>query len=295
MKMKDFFKKFGIGAGIGMSMIIPGISGGTAAVIFGFYEELISAINHLRYEFKKSFTFLLPIVLGALLAIAMMYFPIKYALEYAPLPTMLLFVGLMIGSIPKLVKDGRRNGFHRRNIFSITIPFIFVIAICFIPSFSDVNLDKNMPIYGYILLVMMGILSSCALVVPGISGSMLLFIFGYYKPILDSVSGLATDFGHSLVVLLCFALGILIGFFGIARIMKFFLSRFPRGTYWVIIGFVLATIPAIFITFDYSILSNKSIHIFVGVVLCISGAIFSFIMVKIANKKRVEDDLCESR
>ncbi|MDE7306865.1 MAG: DUF368 domain-containing protein [Clostridia bacterium] len=80
MKIKDFFIRVGQGAAIGVSMIIPGVSGGTMAVLMNVYDKLISAISNLRKDFKNSFFFLLPIVIGALLAVCAMYFHIKYAL-----------------------------------------------------------------------------------------------------------------------------------------------------------------------------------------------------------------------
>lgn len=285
MKAKKFLTRFGIGACIGIAMIIPGISGGTVAVMFGIYDKLICVVNSLRCEFKKSFSYLFPIVIGAIIAVAAMYFPLRYALEYAPLPTVLLFVGLMIGSIPKLIKEGLRNGLSKLNVISVLIPFVSVVGICFIPSLGNVNLGADMPIYGYILLVFVGMLASCALVVPGVSGFMLLLIFGYYKPLLDTVSAIITSLGHSLIVLLLFALGIVIGFFFIAKLMKMFLSKFPRGTYWAIIGFVFGSIPAVFITFDYSAAKLGMIQIIVGILLCVLGSVCSYILMKVADKK----------
>lgn len=174
------------------------MSGGTVAVMFGIYEKLINAVSNLRREFNASALYLLPVFLGAVVAVAAMYFPIRYALEYVPLPTVLLFTGLMAGSVPKLVGDGLRNGFCKYNVLSVVLPLAVVVGICFIPSIGDVDLGANMPAYGYALLVLIGMLASCALVVPGISGSMLLLIFGYYKPILDAVSGIRRRYCFSL-------------------------------------------------------------------------------------------------
>ena len=172
--MKEFFKKTGIGAVIGVAMIIPGVSGGTLAVLLNVYDKLISAISDLRKDFKNSVAFLFPILLGAALAVAAMYFPLKYALKYAPFPTVMLFAGLMVGSCPKLIKDGVKNGFKPFNVASILIPLAVVIGICFIPELGKADLSTEMPVYGYFLLIIIGAVASCALVVPGVSGSMLL-------------------------------------------------------------------------------------------------------------------------
>lgn len=282
MAIKNFFLNIARGAGIGVAMIIPGVSGGTVAVLLNIYDKIIDAINSLRKEFKKSVLFLLPILLGAALAVCAAYFPLKYALKYAPLPTVLLFAGLMTGSLPKTLKDGIKKGFKKFNIASVLIPLAVVIGICFIPGLGDADLSADMPVYGYFLLVLIGMLGSCALVIPGVSGSMLLLIFGYYNAILNTVSALKDSFGHSLLVLALFAAGIIVGFFTIAKIMKLFLSKFPRGTTWAIIGFVIGSIPAILITFPGNFKAEiaasplDSVQIAVGAILFIAGIIAAY-------------------
>lgn len=288
MKVKQFFKHFGIGAAIGVSIITPGVSGGTIAVLFKVYDKIIDAVSNLRREFKSSFLFLLPILLGAVCGLAALYFPLKYALDKAPLPTVLLFAGLMIGSLPKLFKDTLKNGITKLDSIAIILPFAVVIGICFIPGLGDVNLSASMPVYGYFLLILIGALASCALVIPGISGSMLLLIFGYYDSILNTVSALKTSFGHSLLVLALFAIGVLVGFFSIAKLMKLLLTRFPRVTYWAIIGFVLGSIPALFITFNgnFPEAPIDSIQIAAGAILCIAGIIAAYVLCSIADSRQ---------
>lgn len=276
MKVKDFFKKFGCGAVIGAAMIIPGVSGGTLAVLMNVYDKLIDAINGLRKDFKNSVLFLLPLLLGAGVAIAAMYFPLKYALKYAPLPTILLFAGLMIGSCPKLFKDTLKKGFKWTDIIAVILPFAFVLGICFIPKLGQANLGADMQVWGYFVLILIGAVASCALVIPGVSGSLLLLILGYYMPILNTVSALTTSFGHSLLVLALFAIGIILGFFSIAKLMKFLLKKFPRGTSWAIMGFVLGSIPALCFTDEFTSAHIDGVQIAVGALLCLAGIIASY-------------------
>ncbi len=293
MKVKNFFFDMARGAAIGIAMIIPGVSGGTLAVLMNVYDKLIGAISNLRRDFKNSFFFLLPILLGAAIGVIAAYFPLKYALKYAPFPTVLLFVGLMVGSCPKIIKDGIKQGFKPLNIVSIIIPLAAVIGICFIPSLGKADLSPSMQWYGYILIILIGMVGSCALVIPGVSGSMLLLILGYYEAIFDTVSALKTDFGHSVLVLFLFAAGVIIGFFSIAKLMKLFMTKFPRGTLWAIIGFVIGSIPAILITYNSNFPeqpypSLNTAHIAVGIVLCVLGIIASFALtayVEARNKK----------
>lgn len=293
MKVKEFFKNAGLGAGIGIAMIIPGVSGGTIAVLFNVYDKLIGAISDLRKDFKNSFFYLLPIVIGALVGIAAMFLPLKYAIKYAPMPTILLFAGLMVGSFPKLFKDTYKNGFKWTDIFAVVLPVAFVVGICFIPELGQADLGTEMPVWGYFVLILIGAVASCALVVPGVSGSLLLLIFGYYQPVLDTVSALLTSFGHSVLVLALFAVGLIVGFFTIAKLMKFLMKKFPRGTGWAILGFVFGSIPAIFLTEEFTTAPVDGIQIAIGAILCLAGVIASYALAAYAegrNSKKTHMD-----
>ena len=109
--MKNFFIKFKEqitnflkGMGIGAACIVPGVSGGTLAVMFNIFDKMIEAINGLFKHFKKSFLFLLPIILGIVFAIAALIIPINYAFDYIPFPIISMFAGFIIGSLPSLFK-----------------------------------------------------------------------------------------------------------------------------------------------------------------------------------------------
>lgn len=286
--MKNFFKNILYGAAIGVAMIIPGVSGGTIAVLLDIYDKLIDALGSLRKNFKENILFLIPILLGAVLAFAAMYFPLYYALIYAPLPTVLLFVGLMIGSLPKLFSESRTYGFDKLNVVSVIVPFILIIGICVSKlyiSAGSADLSAAMPLWGYFALFAVAMLASCALVVPGVSGSMLLMIFGYYDSIFETIKLLLSDFWHSALVLVIFAFGLVLGFFSIAKLMKYFLKRFPRGTHWAIVGFVLGSIPAVFIVFDYASAPLDGLQIGLGCALCVLGAVLTYALTAYMSKK----------
>ena len=287
------------GAAIGVAMIIPGVSGGTIAVLFNIYENLINAISNLKKDFKNSFLYLLPIVLGMVLAFAAMYFPLKLALKHFPVQTISLFSGLMLGSIPMLFKQSLDNGFKKVDFIAGLITFVLVIGICFIPNMGNVDLSINMPKYGYVLLFLIGILGSCALVIPGISGSMLLLIFGYYEPILDTISELTNNFTHSLAVLASVGLGIVFGFVVVAKLMNYLLTKYKRITYWAIVGFVIGSIPAIFLSYDYTDVSINAITITSSIIVFILGSILSFYLIKLSEKKtqnntNIEENVSEN-
>ena len=293
MSVKDFFKNLACGAAIGVGMIIPGVSGGTIAVLLKIYDKLIAALGSLSKNFKANIGFLLNVLLGAAIGFFAAYFPLKWALVHLPLPTVMLFAGLMAGSLPKLFKDSRRGGFTKINILSAAIPFVAVLLISVTGLYispGEADLSQSMPVWGYFAVTGVAMLASCALVIPGVSGSMLLMILGYYAPVLGLISGLGSDFGHSILVLALFAAGLVAGFFSIAKLMKFFLDRFPRGTRWAIFGFVLASVPAIFIVFDYSSSPLGKTHILIGCILCVLGAISTYALTAYADSKALKSD-----
>ncbi|MGN1060459.1 MAG: DUF368 domain-containing protein [Candidatus Coproplasma sp.] len=290
VKAKEFLLNMLKGGAIGMAIIIPGVSGGTLAVLLGIYDKIIDSISGLFKSFKKSFLFLLPILLGAVLASAALYYPLMYALQYAPFPTIMLFAGFMLGSCPDMIWTAKKDGFKKFDVASVIIPFAVVVGICFIPNMGNADLSSAMPWYGYLLLAVMGVLASCALVVPGISGSMLMLIFGYYEPLLGMISALRTDFGHSILVLAIFALGVIVGFFTIAKLMQLLLKKFHRSTMWAIVGFVLGSIPAVIITFfnNYGVAYLDTLQICLGVATFILGGVATFFLARFAAKKNTE-------
>lgn len=288
MSVKGFFKNLACGAAIGIGMIIPGVSGGTVAVLLKVYDKLIDALGNLKNNFKANAGFLANILLGAAAGFLAAYFPLEWALQKAPLPTVMLFAGLMAGSLPKLFSDSRAGGFAKINALSAAVPFAAVLLISFAGAYfslGEADLSAAMPVWGYFAVAGIAALASCALVIPGISGSMLLMILGYYNPVLGLIGGLKTDFGHCLAVLALFAAGIIIGFFSVAKLMKFLLVRFPRGTRWAIFGFVLASLPAVFIVFDYSSAPLGGVHIAAGCILFALGALGAFALSAYADKK----------
>ena len=271
---KSFFNLLK-GALIGVSMIIPGVSGGTVAVLLNIYNELIEAITNLKSSFKKSICFLAPIGIGMILAFAAMYFPLKLALKYVPLEIISLFAGLMVGSLPNLYRNALKNGYKKFDFMAIILPFITVIGICFIPGLKAVNLTSSLKPYMYIILILVGILASVALVVPGTSGSMLLLILGFYEPLLNTISGIKTAPIHSILVLCLFIIGLLIGFFTIARLMKYLLNKIPRIITWIIFGFVVGSIIAIYLSLDYKMINIDVIGIVLSILLVFVGMFLS--------------------
>ena len=287
-----FFLDIARGVGIGTAFIIPGFSGGSVAAILGIYEKLVGAIADIFKDFKKSFLTILPIFIGMVMGILALIFPLSYFLNAFPLPTVALFVGLAIGGMPS-VTDNMKGRIKFANIVALLIPLLLALSLSFIPIGEDVDLF-NLNFGGYALLFLVGIIGSAALVIPGISGSMLLLIFGYYNPILK----LATehllrgqDLFVSVAVLATVGTGIIFGFIAISVIMKRLLKNHKRQTYFAIFGFIVGSLPSVFIStakdagYTLDTLPRSVWHWIAFAALLLVGIALSLSLVLLAKRK----------
>ena len=175
--IKDFLK----GILIGIANIIPGVSGGTMAVSMGIYDQLISAITGLRKNLKRSLRILLPIVLGAVAGIACLSFVITYLLENFPLQTSTLFIGLILGGLPMLYGHvkGAKIGIPHAVLFVIF--FAIVIGMAVVNGASDSATDIAVNFITVIELFVIGMVASATMIIPGVSGSLVMMLLGFYN------------------------------------------------------------------------------------------------------------------
>ena len=290
-RAKEFSIDIIRGTAIGAAFIIPGFSGGSIAAILGIYEKLVSAIADIFKDFKRSVLTLLPIAIGMIAGIVALLYPLGWALGKFPFPTVCIFVGLAIGGLPSL-SDKLSGKIRPQNIIACLIPLLAALSLSFLPIGKDVNLFE-LNFGGYLLLFLIGIIGSAALVVPGISGSMLLLILGYYNPIVNMITNhffKGQDVGTSILVLVSTALGIASGFFLISILMKWLLKNFPRGTYFAIVGFILGSIPTIYIStakdagYTISTLPATLLHWIMCAVMLAVGFALSFALVLYSKK-----------
>lgn len=244
-----FFADILRGAAIGIAFIIPGFSGGSVAAILGIYERLVGAVADIFKDFKRSFLILLPVALGMLLGVCALIVPIRWGLAKFPIPTVSLFVGLAIGGLPS-VKAKVKGKPTVKNGIALVLAALFAASLAFLPTASrPEGFLFRLDAVGYLLLFFVGMAGACALVVPGISGSMLLLIFGYYTPLME----LFTEYllrgrkvGTCLLVVGVTGLGILCGFFLVSLLMRTLLKRYPRATYFAILGFIAGSVAAVY-------------------------------------------------
>lgn len=260
----------------GIANIIPGVSGGTLAMTMGIYEDMINSISHLFKDLKKNIMFLLPIGVGAVISILLMSKLINSCLENYPFPTTLFFIGLILGGIPLIarkVKDKEKKPIPFL-MFFLTFSLVAIMAFMSEGDFS-VNLS-NPSIFMYVLLFLVGILAAATMVIPGVSGSFVLMLIGFYKPIVKVVSDLTntSHMMHNLLILIPFGIGVVVGIILVAKLIEFLFQKFETATYYAILGFVFAS----FIGLIKSIVGVDitMIQLLIGIVLFLVASVIGY-------------------
>ncbi len=225
---------------IGTGKIIPGVSGGLLAITLNVYDKGIDAISNFFKNIKKNLLFLLPIGIGIILAILLVSKLIDYTLNHFYLPTMLLFIGLILGGIPSLIKEVK-NDQSFKNILVLLIPIIITLSLSIITNCFNNNHYQEI---NFIIIFLLGIIDAVTMIIPGISGTAILMMLGYYDIIINSFSNF-TDINllyYNLTILIPFLSGLVTGVIGLAKIINFFLNRYRTSSYFAIIGFTISSI-----------------------------------------------------
>lgn len=228
---------------LGIANVIPGVSGGTMAVSMGLYELILSSIGNFFKDIKGNFIKLLPIILGILVAIVSTSKLVTYALTNYKAQTLCLFIGLIFGGVSLIMKKIKGKG-SKINYLIFFIVFFFVISLNFLKTGLIEISFTNMGIIDYLLLLLIGFIASSAMVIPGISGSFILMVLGYYDKIIYTISTI-TDFsklGSNLLILVPFGIGVIIGIVFMAKLITNLIKKYETKTYFAIMGFVLSSV-----------------------------------------------------
>ena len=269
---------------MGIANVIPGVSGGTIAIILGIYEEFISRISNLIKDLKKNLLFLIPIGIGMGLAIVTTSKLVSYSYDKFPLPTILFFVGLVFGGIPMLIQNvkGKKESKKISNYIIAAITFLLVIFMASYKFIFSINSEVNfasIDILGYVLLFIVGIVAAATMVIPGISGSLVLMILGYYYPVIDTINALFKEnFIHNVSILAIFGLGVVVGILLISKLLEMLFKKYNVKTYFGVLGFVFASIVAIPLSacIELESIPIDLVQIISGIVVLILGTIISY-------------------
>lgn len=236
------------GSLLGVANIMPGVSGGTLAISMGIYDKIIYAITHLRKDLKNSIRILTPIGIGVVLGFAGLSFVIRWLFEEYPLQTNLLFVGLVLGGIPEILKPIRAEKVRTAGILAFFF-FFFLVAVLPMLNISGKEAVMDLSFATAVKMFGIGIISAATMVVPGVSGSMILLLIGYYQPLLDEITGCIQGFLtmnadqmiRGVLILAPAVLGLGAGIIVIAKIVEYLLAHHKTTSYWGILGLIIAS------------------------------------------------------
>lgn len=230
------------GAIIGIANIIPGVSGGTMAVILNIYDELISAVSNFTKAFKKSLMLLIPIGLGAGAGIILFSKLIGYLLETHPMPVNFFFMGLIIGSVPMIYKRATVKEFKVVSLIPFVIAMAIMVGISFL-SKDEAAVDTlitTITLGTAIKLIVCGAIAAACTILPGVSGSLILVVLGVYTSVLNAIST------FNIPVLFFVGIGVLIGLLGGAKLIDICLRTNEQLTFFAILGLVVGSVVPVF-------------------------------------------------
>ena len=230
---------------------VPGVSGGTIAFLLGFYDKFINSLNGIiskdKKERKDALNFLIKLGIGWVFGMIICVLILTKVFESNIYKISSLFMGFILFSIPIIIKEEKEilKGKYVNFIFLIIgALLVFLISYYNSSSITTVNINKlNVGTAIYTFLV--GMIAINAMILPGISGSTLLLIFGLYLPIINGIKNLLHFNFSPLFGLIIFGLGVLTGIFSIIKLLKQALVKFRSQTVYTIIGLMLGSIYSI--------------------------------------------------
>lgn len=286
MKFKDIILDIVKGFFTGMAVLIPGVSAATIALITKIYDKLITNISTLLKSFWPSLKALIPIGIGIIAAILAMWIPLQLAKENILFAIVCLFAGAMIGSVPNVTSNIKDEPLKKRHYLYLLLAILVGMSLGIMSyhlNFDVSSLFNPIEWKLYLIMIPIGFLAAAGVVVPGISGSMLLLVLGFYTNILDLVKKLKDQPGQVIGVLGCMAVGIIIGMFFFSKLMKQLFAKYKVATYLWIIGFVIGSIFSLF--YNHDMMKYYAEHGIpwweglLGAILLIGGFIGSYYLV----------------
>ena len=220
---------------IGAGAIVPGVSSGVLCVIFGIYEKLLDAVLNFFKDIKQNIKFLFPIALGVGIGVLLFSNILNYLLYEFPVQTKSIFIGLIIGTIPSLVKEvNEKETFKPQNVIYLLIAL--AIGIVTVVLENKLYISSNIEDMSFMYFVMCGAIMSLGIVVPGVSSTIILMLLGVYSVYLQSIANLYFP------VLIPMGVGLILGSIIVMKLTKRLLEKYYGKTFYVIIGFTIGSI-----------------------------------------------------
>lgn len=268
------------GVAIGIGNAIPGVSGGTIAVVTKIYDKLIESIVPNIKKLIKNMPFLIPVGIGMAAGIFLTAVVLDYFFETYYVPTQLFFMGLIIGSVPTVYRECKKDSKRIRpvNLVPFFAGAVFMIFLLFTGEGGSLFSESSALAFRDVALyAVMGFVAAVTMVIPGVSGSMVMKIFGAYDSIISAVADL------NIPVIIAVGIGAVVGIFAAVRVIDIVLKKFHQGTYCLILGLIAGSLCHIYPA-DF----RFNAHGIVGIILLLLGIAVPFLTElpsKIKNSK----------
>ncbi|WP_416149214.1 DUF368 domain-containing protein [Salipaludibacillus sp. HK11] len=255
---------------MGVSNMIPGVSAGTIALIFGIYDRLIESISDFfSPRWRKTLSFLVPLGIGVIMPFILLSGAIKWLLANHEQPTQFFFLGLIIGVVPMLIKESKMKtkftGWH----FTVLIVLTSVLGYIGYINPEGSTVLYELTLVNGIWFFVAGAVASMSLLLPGLSGALVLILFGVYYTAMNALSLTTLNIGVILVI----GLGIVFGFVVSSKVIKYILSHYPYMTYAAIIGLLLGSTVVVYPGF-----SAGGAAVFPSIITFIAGTLTAFLL-----------------
>ncbi|MCL2478392.1 MAG: DUF368 domain-containing protein [Treponema sp.] len=268
--MIDWILRFLKGALIGTGFILPGVSGGALAAIFGLYQRIVGFLAHITKDFVKNVIFFIPVGLGALFGMFVVARPLSFFLEHYEVQVIWGFIGCIAGTMPSLWGEAGKEGRSRKHY--VILVLTAVIGFCLLYAAKN-YLAAQMPL-NFFTWIFAGFLIALGILVPGMSPSNFLIYLGMYPPMVDAFGSM------NLMVLLPLFLGAAVCLFALSSLVNWLLKKIYAGIFHFVVGIVLAsTFMIIPLNFNY-----LSVGTIACVITFIAGGALGFWMSRLEDK-----------
>lgn len=256
---------------VGGTMLVPGVSGGTMAMILGIYDRLVTSVSSFMKHKRASFLFLALFSLGGITGMLIFANPLLVLIEKYPMPTLYFFLGAVAGGIPVILRQAQIER------FSWKVPFYTSLGVLLILLFSKLPMgtfqaEADSGVMKVLLLSAVGFVAAVGLVLPGISVSYLLLLMGQYDITMKAIS----DF--DLLILIPLAIGLLIGIVLTTKALERAMKRYPQTTYLMIFGFVAGSIVEVF----------PGVPVGMGLPLCLGLLASGFCLIRLLSRQEIK-------
>lgn len=265
---------------VGLGKIIPGVSGAMLAITLGIYDKCVYAISNFTKNLKDNMNLLFYIGIGLVISIGSFSNLVIFLLNNYYFVTMCFFVGLIIGGIPKLYNESKINVKKLSNMLFMIVSFIIILLLNSFNPEHTVKTEAN-----FLTLTYIGFLESFAMIVPGISGTALLMLVGYYDLVIFRFSQIFNILSlyDTIKFFIPFGLGMLIGVIIMSKIINICFKSYPTQTYCVIFGLILSSLYILIVDI-FKITLNFKLYLY-GFIFIIIGFLISYLLEHIMSNK----------